>query len=97
MGGPNGPKNRETMVRGMFSASTTPAIQTKILNMMLGAPEATAVGAMNATFEPAGQTNDALAMPAFGIYADRSASPLANPFWRISRMPNIRKYRRGHS
>jgi pimeloyl-ACP methyl ester carboxylesterase len=72
MGGPGGPKNRENMVRGMFSTSTTPAMQTKILNMMLGAPEATAVGAMNATFEPAGQTNDALTMPALGIYADRS-------------------------
>jgi pimeloyl-ACP methyl ester carboxylesterase len=72
MGGPDGPRNRENMVRGMFSTSTTPAMQTKILNMMLGAPEATAVGAMNATFEPAGQTNDALTMPALGIYADRS-------------------------
>lgn len=72
MGGPDGRKNRENMVRGMFSASTTPAMQTKILNMMLGAPEATAVGAMNATFEPAGQTNDALTMPALGIYADHS-------------------------
>ncbi len=37
MGGPQGPKNREAMIRGFFSVSTTPAIQTKILNMMLAA------------------------------------------------------------
>jgi pimeloyl-ACP methyl ester carboxylesterase len=60
VGGTQGRKNRENMVRGMFSASTTPAMQTRILDMMLGAPEATAVGAMNATFEPAGQTNEVL-------------------------------------
>jgi sigma-B regulation protein RsbQ len=72
MAGPEGRKNRENMIRGMFSASTTPAMQTKILNMMLGAPEATAVGAMNATFDPAGQTEETLPMPVFGIYADHS-------------------------
>lgn len=72
MGGEQGRKNRETMVRGMFSASTTPAMQTRILDMMLGAPEATAVGAMNATFEPAGQTNEVMSIPALGIYADHS-------------------------
>lgn len=72
MGGEQGRKNRENMVRGMFSASTTAAMQTRILDMMLGAPEATAVGAMNATFEPAGQTTEVMNIPALGIYADHS-------------------------
>src|SRR5580700_9616790 len=35
MGGPGGRTIRETMIRGFFSASTTPAMQTKILDMML--------------------------------------------------------------
>ena len=43
--GPEGLKARETMIRGMFSAATTPEMQKHILSMMLGAPEATAVGA----------------------------------------------------
>jgi len=51
MAGPDGPRNREAMIRGMFSENTAPAIQAKILKMMLGAPEATAVGALDATLE----------------------------------------------
>jgi pimeloyl-ACP methyl ester carboxylesterase len=79
MAGPDGRKNREAMIRRFFSTSTTPAMQTKILEMMLGAPEATAVGAMNATFEPAGQTDDIPTVPILGIYAGPSglASPAA--------------------
>jgi pimeloyl-ACP methyl ester carboxylesterase len=72
MAGPGGRANRENMIHGFFSPSTTPAMQTKILDMMLGAPEATAVGAMNASFDAAGQTEDALKVPAFGIYAEPS-------------------------
>ena len=72
MAGPEGMKNRENMVRGFFSASTTPAMQTKILNMMLGAPEATAVGAMNATRDATGQTQDIPEVPILGIYAGPS-------------------------
>jgi pimeloyl-ACP methyl ester carboxylesterase len=72
MGGPGGRANRENMIHGFFSPATTPAVQTKILDMMLGAPEATAVGAMNASFEAAGQTPDALKVPAFGLYAEPS-------------------------
>jgi pimeloyl-ACP methyl ester carboxylesterase len=64
------------MIRGFFSASTTPAMREKILNMMLGAPEATAVGAMNATFEAAGQTREIPNVPILGIYA--SPNPLAS-------------------
>jgi pimeloyl-ACP methyl ester carboxylesterase len=79
MAGPDGRTNREAMIRRFFSTSTTPAMQTKILEMMLGAPEATAVGAMNATFEPAGQTDDIPTVPILGIYAGPSglASPAA--------------------
>ena len=52
MRGPNGRTAREAMIRGFFVADTTPAVQTKVLNMMLSAPEATADSAMNATFDP---------------------------------------------
>jgi pimeloyl-ACP methyl ester carboxylesterase len=69
MAGPSGRKNRETMIRGFFSASTTPATQTKILDMMLAAPEATAAGAMNATNNAKNPTDWVLKMPALGIYA----------------------------
>jgi len=69
MGGPDGRKNREAMVRRFFVASTPPAVQRKVLAMMLGAPEATAVGAMNATFDAAGQTEAIPAVPLLGIYA----------------------------
>jgi pimeloyl-ACP methyl ester carboxylesterase len=69
MGGPGGLRAREVMVRRFFVEGTTPAVQKKVLDMMLGAPEATAVGAMNATFDPAGQTTDVPAVPMLGIYA----------------------------
>ncbi len=72
--GPDGHKYRETMIRGMFSPTTTPANQTKILDMMLAAPDSTAVGAMNATFDPAIWKGDVLSMPILGIYADKSPS-----------------------
>ena len=51
--GPEGLKAREGMIRGMFTPQTPPALQKKILDMMLNAPEATAVGAMSAMFDPA--------------------------------------------
>jgi sigma-B regulation protein RsbQ len=87
MSGPAGRKNRETMIRGMFSASTTPANQTKILDMMLAAPESTAVGAMNATFDPAIWKGDVLTMPILGIYAEKSA--LNNPAYMKDHFPNL--------
>ncbi len=71
MAGPDGPKNRETMIRGFFSVSTTPALQTKILNMMLGASEATAVGAMDATDDPITPADFVVKVPTLGIYASR--------------------------
>src|ERR1700733_6938895 len=74
MSGPDGLKARETMIRGMFSASTTPDMQKHILSMMLGAPESTAVGAMQATFDPAYWKGDVFNEPVLGLYADHSRS-----------------------
>ncbi len=74
MTGPDGLKARETMIRGMFSASTTPAMQQHILSMMLAAPESTAVGAMQATFDPAYWKGDVFTEPVLGLYADHSRS-----------------------
>jgi non-heme chloroperoxidase len=70
--GPNGPKARENMIRGMFSAATTPEMQQLILSMMLAAPEATAVGAMEAMFDPAIWKEDTFVQPILGVYAGSS-------------------------
>jgi len=72
MSGPDGKKARESMIRSMFSQSTTPEMQQHILTMMLGAPESTAVGAMQATFDPANWTGDVFKQPILGLYADHS-------------------------
>jgi pimeloyl-ACP methyl ester carboxylesterase len=74
MSGPEGMKARETMIRGMFSASTTPDMQKHILSMMLAAPESTAVGAMQATFDRAYWKGDVFTEPVLGLYADHSRS-----------------------
>lgn len=76
MGGANGRQNREAMVRRFFVPGTTPAVQQKVLDMMLGAPEVTAVGAMNATQDPAGRNTDVPAVPILGIYAE--PAPIAS-------------------
>jgi pimeloyl-ACP methyl ester carboxylesterase len=70
--GPDGKKARETMIRGMFSPATTPAMQTHVLSMMLGAPEATATGAMKAMFQTFKSSDEVMKMPVLGIYADHS-------------------------
>lgn len=74
MKGPDGLKNREAMIRGMFGKSATPAIQEHILKMMLAAPETTAYQAMAATFAAPNWKDDTFTEPALGIYADHSAS-----------------------
>jgi pimeloyl-ACP methyl ester carboxylesterase len=74
MKGPDGLKNREAMIRGMFGPSATPAIQDHVLKMMLAAPEATAYQAMSATFAASNWADDSFPVPALGIYADHSAS-----------------------
>jgi sigma-B regulation protein RsbQ len=73
MRGPEGPKNRETMIRSMFTPATPKPLQDHVLKMMLGAPEATAYGAMVATFDPKIWGNDVMAVPTLGLFADKSA------------------------
>ena len=77
MRGPDGRKNREAMIRGMFTPATPAPLQEHVLKMMLAAPEATAYGAMVATFDPKNWTSDVMTMPVLGLFADKSA--LGNP------------------
>jgi pimeloyl-ACP methyl ester carboxylesterase len=70
--GPEGLKARENMIKGMFTPATPPALQQHVLKMMLAAPEATASGAMLATFDAANWTDDVMSMPVLGIYAEKS-------------------------
>jgi pimeloyl-ACP methyl ester carboxylesterase len=77
LGGPEGLKARENMIRGMFTPATPPALQQHVLKMMLAAPEATASGAMLATFDASNWTDDVMTMPVLGIYAEKSQ--LGNP------------------
>jgi pimeloyl-ACP methyl ester carboxylesterase len=73
--GPEGRAAREGMIRSMFIAETPAALQEKILTMMLAAPEATAVGAMNAMFDPAVQWTDVVSAPALSVYAGTANVP----------------------
>jgi sigma-B regulation protein RsbQ len=72
--GKEGMQAREKMVRGMFGPATTPQLQQHILKMMLGTKEATAAGAMNATWDQSWVKNDPITVPVLGIYA---GTPLA--------------------
>jgi pimeloyl-ACP methyl ester carboxylesterase len=67
---------RENMIRGMFSPLTTPALQQQILKMMMGAPEQTAAGAMQATWDRTQWSNDPVKAPTLAIYA--GTRPLSN-------------------
>ncbi len=87
-GGAGGRKYRENMIRGMFSASTTSAMQSHILNMMLGAPEATAVGAMKATFAFATPKDEVIKLPVLGLYADHSGLGADREFMKAT-YPNL--------
>ena len=73
--GAEGLKARENMVRGMFGPATTPQLQEHILKMMLGTKEATAAGAMTATWDQSWVKNDPITVPVLGVYAAR---PLAS-------------------
>lgn len=86
MRGPDGLKARDAMIRSMFSSSTTPEMQQHILHMMLGAPEATAAGAMQASFDPAVWKDDVITQPVLGIYADNSRA--ANREYMKVHFPN---------
>jgi pimeloyl-ACP methyl ester carboxylesterase len=72
MTGTEGLAAREGMVRGMFSEATTPELREHILSMMLGTPEATAAGAMAATWDSTQWRNDAVVKPVLAVYADAS-------------------------
>lgn len=73
--GPDGLKAREGMIRSMFTPQTSADVQKQVLAMMLGAPEATAVGAMGAMFDPSIRWTDAIKAPALSIYAGTSRIP----------------------
>ncbi len=83
MKGPEGLKNREAMIRGMFGKSATPAIQDHILKMMLAAPETTAYQAMAATFAAPNWPDESFQVPALGIYADHSGANDPKYFHKI--------------
>lgn len=72
LAGPEGLKARENMIRGMFTPATPPALQQHVLKMMLAAPEATASGAMLATFDASNWKDDVITVPVLGIYAEKS-------------------------
>jgi len=72
--GEDGRKNRQKMVQGMFTAATTPELRAKIQAMMLGAPDATAAGAMEAMFDPAIWKKDTISLPILGLYAEKSSA-----------------------
>jgi pimeloyl-ACP methyl ester carboxylesterase len=75
LAGAEGLKTRETMIRSMFVPTTSPAIQDHVLKMMLGAPEATASGAMAAMFDPAIRWSDPIKAPAFAVVAGTGQVP----------------------
>ena len=87
MRGPDGLKNREAMIRTMFTPATPPPLQQHVLKMMLAAPEATAFSAMTATFDPAIWKDDVMTMPVLGIYADKST--LADPGYTKKIFPSF--------
>jgi len=64
-------------VRGFFTDATTPAIRKKILDMMLAAPESTAVRALNATWTPDAITEDIPPVPILGLFAAEPRIPRA--------------------
>ena len=69
--GTEGMQAREKIVRGMFDPATTPQLQEHILKMMLGTKEATADGAMTATWDASWVKNDPITVPVLGVYAAR--------------------------
>jgi pimeloyl-ACP methyl ester carboxylesterase len=73
--GPEGRTAREGMIRSMFIAETPVPLQEKILAMMLAAPEATAVGAMTAMFDPVIRWTDVIDAPALSVYAGTANVP----------------------
>ena len=75
MTGAEGLKAREGMIRGMFVATTPEPLQKHILDMMLGAPEATANGAMAAVFDPSIRWSDPIRVPTYEVVAGTGRVP----------------------
>jgi pimeloyl-ACP methyl ester carboxylesterase len=75
MTGPEGLKQRQQMIQGMFTAQTPKPLQDQILKMMLKAPEVTAAGAMAAMFDPAMNRTAMIEAPALAIYAGSNTIP----------------------
>ena len=73
--GPEGRAAREGMIRSMFIPETPAPLQQQILSMMLAAPESTAVGAMNAVFDPAIRWTDVIDAPALSVFAGTANVP----------------------
>ena len=70
--GEEGLKARESVIRSMFGPSTTPALQQRIVEMMLGPSETAAHAAMQATFDRSHWSSDPVTAPVLAIYADGS-------------------------
>ena len=77
MVGAEGLKARDGMIRGMFTPQTPVPLQKQILSMMLGAPEATANGAMAAIFDPSLQSTDVIKAPVLSVFAGTAQVPNA--------------------
>jgi len=75
MTGPDGLKQREQMIRGMFTPQTPKPLQDQIMAMMIHAPEATAAGAMAAMFDPTIDRAAVITAPALAVYAGTSMIP----------------------
>jgi pimeloyl-ACP methyl ester carboxylesterase len=75
MTGPEGRRQREQMIKGMFTPQTPQPVQEQVLAMMLRAPEATAAGAMAAMFDPAIRKSEITDVPALAIYAGSNTLP----------------------
>jgi pimeloyl-ACP methyl ester carboxylesterase len=75
MTGPQGLKNREQMINGMFTPRTPEPVQKHVMAMMMHAPEATAAGAMAAMFDPSISRTSVIDVPAYAIYAGTNTIP----------------------
>lgn len=71
--GPDAVANREKMVRGMFTEATSAEARARIEKVMLGAPAATAAGAMKGLADPAVWRDDVIDLPFIEIAAATSA------------------------
>jgi pimeloyl-ACP methyl ester carboxylesterase len=75
MTGPEGLKQREQMIKGMFTPNTPKPLQDQIMAMMIHAPEATAAGAMAAMFDPTINRTAVINGPALAVYAGTNSIP----------------------